>query len=80
MANPEQNINKISENKEKLNNIFNQINNLYYKSFNTTLKSIPSEHITRSKATLYKHFAEYNFNHLFDPNISEKGSNLFQLN
>jgi hypothetical protein len=80
MANPGQSQSRILENKEKLDNIFNQINNLYYKSFNTTLKLIQPEHITRSKATLYKHFAEYNFNYLFEPTISEKESNLSQLN
>lgn len=53
---------------------------MYYNSFNVTLKSIPAEHLIRSKATLYKHFAEYNFEHLFNPKITDKNSSLFDSN
>jgi len=53
---------------------------MYFHSFNVTLKTIPVDHLLRSKATLYKHFAEYNFEHLFDPKITDKTSTLFDQN
>lgn len=53
---------------------------MYFHSFNTTIKSISAEQAMRSKATLYKHFAEYNFEHLFDPKISDLNSSLFDQN
>lgn len=58
----------------------NQINDLYYNCFNVTLKAVPVEHLSRSKVTLYKHFAEYNFAHLFNPKITDPSSSLYDTN